>query len=125
MTARRFADSYPVETAGRGILFGGSIGVGKTHLATGILHRLSRERAACAALFCDYRELLKNIQHSYNPQVATTEMEVLGLFYSAEVLILDDLGAQKPNECVLGHCGSDSQHPLQREALDDYHHELS
>ena len=97
MTARKFADAYPADTAGRGILFVGSIGVGKTHLATGILQRLVRERGV-RGLFCDYRELLKNIQNSYNPQVATTEMELLKPVFTAEVLVLDDLGAQKPNE---------------------------
>ena len=51
-------------------------------------------------LFCDYRELLKNIQNSYNPQVATTELELLKPVFGAEVLVLDDLGAQKPNEWV-------------------------
>jgi DNA replication protein DnaC len=51
-------------------------------------------------LFCDYRELLKNIQNSYNPQVNTTELELLKPVFAAEVLVLDDLGAQKPNEWV-------------------------
>jgi DNA replication protein DnaC len=97
MTARKFADGYPAETAGRGLLFVGSIGVGKTHLAAGILQRLARERGV-RGLFCDYRELLKNIQHSYNPQVAATEMDLLRPVFTAEVLVLDDLGAQKPNE---------------------------
>lgn len=97
MTARKFADTYPTDTAGRGILFVGSIGVGKTHLATGILHRLVRERGV-KGLFCDYRELLKKIQNSWNPQVNTTELELLRPVFEAEVLVLDDLGAQKPNE---------------------------
>ncbi|EQD58305.1 primosomal protein DnaI, partial [mine drainage metagenome] len=30
-----------------------------------------------AGIFCDYRDLLKQIQNSYNPQVATTELEIL------------------------------------------------
>ena len=51
-------------------------------------------------LFCDYRELLKNIQNSYNAQVHTTELELLKPVFAAEVLVLDDLGAQKPNEWV-------------------------
>ena len=51
-------------------------------------------------LFCDYRELLKSIQNSYNPQVQTTELELLKPVFAAEVLVLDDLGAQKPNEWV-------------------------
>jgi DNA replication protein DnaC len=97
ITARKFADGYPAETAGRGLLFVGSIGVGKTHLAAGILQRLARERGV-RGLFCDYRELLKNIQHSYNPQVAATEMDFLRPVFTAEVLVLDDLGSQKPNE---------------------------
>jgi DNA replication protein DnaC len=51
-------------------------------------------------LFCDYRELLKEIQHSYNPQVLTTELEILRPVFEAEVLILDELGASKPTEWV-------------------------
>jgi DNA replication protein DnaC len=99
LTARRFVDSYPVDTAGRGLLFTGSIGVGKTHLAVGVLRRLIQERGV-RGLFCDYRELLKSIQNSYNPQVQTTELELLRPVFAAEVLVLDDLGAQKPNEWV-------------------------
>jgi len=99
LTARRFVEAYPVDTAGKGLLFTGSIGVGKTHLAVGVLRRLVQERGA-RGLFCDYRELLKNIQNSYNPQVNTTELELLKPVFAAEVLVLDDLGAQKPNEWV-------------------------
>jgi len=99
LTARRFVDAYPVDTAGKGLLFTGSIGVGKTHLAVGVLRRLVQERGV-KGLFCDYRELLKSIQNSYNPTVNTTELELLKPVFAAEVLVLDDLGAQKPNEWV-------------------------
>lgn len=98
-TARRFVDEYPVDTAGKGLLFVGTVGTGKTHLAVGVLRRLVREKGV-RGLFCDYRELLKSIQNSYNPQVATTELELLKPVFAAEVLVLDDLGAQKPNEWV-------------------------
>ena len=98
-TARKFVEAYPVDTGGKGLLFIGSIGVGKTHLAVGVLQRLVREKGV-KGLFCDYRELLKNIQNSYNPQVNTTELELLKPVFAAEVLVLDDLGAQKPNEWV-------------------------
>ena len=98
-TARKFVDAYPVDTAGKGLLFTGSIGTGKTHLAVGVLRRLVQERGV-RGLFCDYRELLKNIQNSYNSQVNTTELELLKPVFAAEVLVLDDLGAQKPNEWV-------------------------
>jgi DNA replication protein DnaC len=99
VTARRFVDEYPVDTAGKGLMFVGSVGLGKTHLAVGVLQRLVRERGA-RGLFCDYRELLKSIQNSYNPDVRTTELELLKPIFAAEVLVLDDLGAQKPNEWV-------------------------
>jgi len=98
-TARKFVEAYPVDTAGKGLLFTGSIGVGKTHLAVGVLQRMVRERGV-KGLFCDYRELLKSIQNSYNAQVQTTELELLKPVFAAEVLVLDDLGAQKPNEWV-------------------------
>ncbi|MDE3162007.1 MAG: ATP-binding protein, partial [Acidobacteriota bacterium] len=91
MKARKFAEAYPVETGGNGLLFVGTAGLGKTHLAVGVLQRLVQERGV-KGLFCDYRELLKNIQNSYNPQVAVTELELLKPVFEAEVLVLDDLG---------------------------------
>jgi len=99
MTARRFVEAYPVETDGKGLLITGSIGVGKTHLAVGLLLALVEERGA-HALFYDYRELLKQIQHSYNPQVNSTELDVLRPVFEAEILVLDEIGAQKPTDWV-------------------------
>jgi DNA replication protein DnaC len=97
--AKKFVESYPLETDGKGLLLTGAIGVGKTHLAVGILRALLSERGA-TGLFYDYRDLLKQIQNSYNPQVSTTEMGILGPVFDAEVLVLDELGASKPTDWV-------------------------
>ncbi|HEV2275119.1 MAG TPA: ATP-binding protein [Acidobacteriaceae bacterium] len=99
MMARNFVAGYPVSTEGRGLLLTGNMGVGKTHLAVGILQALILERGV-RGLFCDYRELLKRIQESYNPRVATTELQILAPVFEAEVLVLDELGAQKPTDWV-------------------------
>ncbi len=99
MTTRRLAEGYPLETGGRGLLFTGSIGCGKTHLAVGLLREMVEQRGA-TGIFCDYRDLLKQIQNSYNPQVATTELEILRPVFEAEILLLDELGAVKPTDWV-------------------------
>jgi DNA replication protein DnaC len=99
MMARKFVAGYPIETEGKGLLLTGSVGVGKTHLAVGILQALILEKGV-QGLFCDYRELLKRIQESYNPRVSTTELQILGPVFEAEVLVLDELGAQKPTDWV-------------------------
>ena len=95
--AGRFVEDYPVETVG--LMFIGESGRGKTHLAVGVLKELMVEkRVPC--LFCDYRELLKSIQDSYNPSVAATELEILRPIFNIEVLLLDDLGAVKPTDWI-------------------------
>jgi len=97
MLAGRFVEGYPVDKTG--LLFVGPVGVGKTHLAVGILKALVREKGI-HCLFCDYRELLKSIQNSYNPSVQATEMEILRPVFEAEVLALDELGAVRSTEWV-------------------------
>jgi len=99
LRARKFVEGYPLDAVGTGLLLTGSIGVGKTHLAVGILQALVLERGA-TGLFYDYRDLLKQVQNSYNRQVSETELEVLKPVFDAEILVLDELGASKPTDWV-------------------------
>jgi DNA replication protein DnaC len=97
MASLRFVEEFPIESAG--LLLTGPIGCGKTHLAVGIAKELISKKAT-ACLFYDYRELLKEIQNSYNASVQATEMDVMRPVFDAEVLVLDELGAAKPTEWV-------------------------
>ena len=83
----------------KGLLIIGKIGTGKTHLAVGIIKDLILNRGI-SCLFYDYRELLKEIQNSYNSTVQTTELDVLRPVFETDVLVLDELGAVKPTEWV-------------------------
>ena len=96
LTVQGFLSSYPGSE--KGLLLIGPSGVGKTHLAVAGLKELVRR--GHAGLFCDYRELLKEIQASYNPASESTEMAVLEPVRTSEVLVLDDLGASKPSDWV-------------------------
>jgi DNA replication protein DnaC len=98
-SAKSFVKAYPLDTDGRGLLFVGKPGRGKTHLSVGLLKALIEQRGV-NGLFVDYRDLLKRIQNSYNPAVSSTELSILQPVFDAEVLVIDDLGATKPTDWV-------------------------
>lgn len=97
----KFIDEYAVagREEGRGLLFIGPVGVGKTHLAVAILRELI-ERYGARGLFYQFGTLLKEIQNSYNPVSQTSELKVLEPVFNADVLVLDELGASKPTDWV-------------------------
>ena len=98
ISASHFVEEFDPRE-GLGLLLIGKIGTGKTHLAVAIMKELIFSRGV-PCLFYDYRELLKEIQNSYNASVQTTELDVLRPVFDAEVLVLDELGAVKPTEWV-------------------------
>jgi DNA replication protein DnaC len=102
LVTEAFARDYP--TGGdTGLLLMGPCGAGKTHLAVSALRQIvSRGHTG---LFYDYRELLKEIQGSYNPESQTSELSVLEPVLTADVLLLDDLGASKPSPWALETVG--------------------
>ena len=98
MLSRQFVEEYPLMDGG--LLYLGTCGVGKTHLAVAVLKALLLKGLPGGGLFYDFRDLLKEIQDSYNPKTHTSELKVLAPVHNAEVLVLDELGASKPTEWV-------------------------
>jgi DNA replication protein DnaC len=93
----KFVEDFPV--AGCGLLILGPCGVGKTHLAVAVLRELVYRREV-EGLFYDFRELLRKIQNSYNVLSQGSETEILKPVLESPVVVLDDLGAERPTEWV-------------------------
>jgi len=98
VVAQNFVEAFP--QVPYGLLFVGPAGVGKTHLAAGILRELIEQRGVVGR-FADYRDLLRAIQDSYNPVSQTSELQILRPVLDAEVLLLDELGTRRPSNWVL------------------------
>ncbi len=102
LIVQRFAEEFPVGNE-QGLLLMGPCGVGKTHLAVAALKEIVLR--GHSGVFFDYRELLKQIQDSYNAESQSTEMGVLEPVLKAEILVLDDLGSSKPSLWALETVG--------------------
>jgi len=80
----------------RGLLLAGPTGTGKSHLAAAIVnHRLARCEEA---VFCTVPELLADIRGVIKSEQDTSEL--MEIVKNADLLVLDDLGAEKTTEWV-------------------------
>ena len=77
-----------------GLLFVGPPGVGKTHLAVGVLVELI-ERYRVRGRFAEFTSLIHQIQATFDPGSPESKREILDPLMNAELLVLDELGAQQ------------------------------
>jgi DNA replication protein DnaC len=102
LVVESFAKEFPLGSE-HGLLLIGPCGAGKTHLCVAALKEIVLR--GHSGLFYDYRELLKEIQDSYNAESQSTEMSVLEPVLKTDVLVLDDLGSSKPSLWALETVG--------------------
>lgn len=94
--ARAFVDAFPA--VDKGLLLRGRHGVGKTHLAVAMLREIIASKGA-RGYFYETRELLKLVRDTF-ATAGESEMDVLRPVLDADILVLDDLGAEKTSEWV-------------------------
>jgi DNA replication protein DnaC len=84
--------------AGRGLYFCGDVGTGKTHLAVAVMNEVM-QRKRVPSLFVTVPEFLDNLREAYMIPGRDLD-EWMDAVKNADLLVLDDLGAERPNPWV-------------------------
>ncbi len=82
-----------------GLLFRGKTGVGKTHIAIGILRDIIQK--GHTGIYCNVTELLARLRSTYEDDAEEAESQVLEEYIACELLVLDDLGNESTSAWVL------------------------
>jgi DNA replication protein DnaC len=97
LQCRRYVENFfqaDENDRGRGLIFIGPTGTGKTHLAAATLVELV-QRYARRGMFTDFTSLIYRIQSTFNADSPQSQHDVLDPVIRAEVLVLDELGASR------------------------------
>jgi len=96
--ALRYAKEFEkYKKQGLGLIFTGSYGTGKTHLAAAICHELIMQ--GYQPIFGTMINLLEKIKATYDDDYAReNEEQVISKYINCDLLIIDDLGKERPTE---------------------------
>jgi DNA replication protein DnaC len=97
-TASEFVDCWPGNE--KGLLFMGGCGVGKTHLAVAILLEIIDQEKPGKLVFRNFQDLIQEIHASFDTDQTPRKSELLRPLIEADLLVLDELGSQKPTSFV-------------------------
>lgn len=94
---QEFVEAFPL--VHKGLLFMGRCGTGKTHLAVAALSELIR-RHRIRGLYVNFTDLVMQLQMSFDGS-GPSRAEILEPVASADLLVLDELGAARPTPWVM------------------------
>lgn len=80
----------------KGLILVGNNGVGKTHLACSIANELIKN--GIPIIYGTLINLLAELKNTYDVDNNISEMEIIKLYEKVDLLIIDDLGKEKPSE---------------------------
>lgn len=90
-----YADLFNLEQP-KNMMLIGSTGTGKSFLAYSIARKVKEQ--GFTVLFIDVVELLAKFRDTYNKNNDRTESEIMQLIAEVDLLVLDDVGANKPTD---------------------------
>jgi len=97
---QELVDLWPSADEGRGLLLMGPCGSGKTHLAVAALTEIIGSGKPGRMLFCNFQDLIQEIQASFDSDEVPSKSEILRPLLECDLLVLDELGSQKPTTFV-------------------------
>ena len=96
-TAKQYAEQFPGRlNDGVGLLFTGTYGTGKTHLAVAICHEVISQ--GHLPVFGTMISLLDRVKATFQESSLEAENEVFKKYTTCDLLVIDDLGKEKPTE---------------------------
>ena len=93
---KNYSEKLVNEVERKGLILVGNNGVGKTHLACSIANDLIKN--GIPIIYGILINLLAELKNIYDVDNNISEMEIIKLYEKVDLLIIDDLGKEKPSE---------------------------
>ena len=93
---KNYSEKLVNEVERKGLILVGNNGVGKTHLACSIANELIKN--GIPIIYGTLINLLAELKNTYDVDNNISEMKIIKLYEKVDLLIIDDLGKEKPSE---------------------------